>query len=549
MTNKELSKMFQLLADIMEIYGENVYKIRSYSNAAFNLNRLSEPLTEIPMNKWKDIPGLGKAIIQKIESIMEKGELDLLNAYLLKTPSGILDLIQIKGLGPKKIQKLWKELGISSPVELLYACKENKLSNIKGFGLKTQEKFQQAIELYLQNKNKLHLHTALQEAAFLMNKWNLAHPNYEIIPCGQLRRKSQTIDKLEFLAIHDDLNELIQNLENSAYEKIKEGYYEKEINDGPPVGIYISSTTEKGLNLLKSTGPQSFYKAVIKKSSARFKKESEINIFKKAGLPYIYPECRENLKSLEADSETMENLISNEDFRGLIHCHSNYSDGVNKLKDMAEACIEMNYEYMLISDHSKTAFYANGLSEESILKQHEEIDRLNENFENFIILKGIESDILADGSLDYDDDFLKKFDGVIASVHSNMQLNEEKSTARLIKAIEHPATRILGHLTGRLLLSREGYPVNHKKIIEACAKNNVAIELNANPYRLDIDWKWLDYMLENDVWLSVNPDAHSIEGIEDTIYGIWMARKGLWPREKLLNALSVKDFKNFLKIN
>ena len=274
---------------------------------------------------------------------------------------------------------------------------------------------------------------------------------------------------------------------------------------------------------------------------------SERDIFKAAGVPYIIPEMREPELSFEyICSVKEEEIVTEKDIRGVIHAHSNYSDGARSIREMALAAIERGYEYLLLSDHSRSAFYANGLSPERIRQQHEEIDRLNEELAPFVIFKGIESDILYDGSLDYPDEILASFDLVIASVHSQLNMKEEKATERLLAAIRNPYTDILGHMTGRLLLRREGYPADHKAIIGACAEEDTVIEINANPHRLDMDWRYLPLAVEKGVMLSINPDAHSNHGIDDIRYGVFAARKGGLPARMNLSSLPLAEFRNWL---
>jgi DNA polymerase (family 10) len=271
-------------------------------------------------------------------------------------------------------------------------------------------------------------------------------------------------------------------------------------------------------------------------------------IYQALNLQYIEPELREGLNEVVfAQQHKIPKLIELEDLKGVLHNHTTYSDGVHTLSEMASYCKDLGYEYLGICDHSKSAFYAQGLSIEKVVEQQKEIDKLNLTFSNFTVLKGIESDILNDGSLDYPEEILKTFDFIVASVHSNLKMTEEKATERLIKAIENPYTSILGHPTGRLLLARPGYPINHKKVIDACAANKVSVELNAHPYRLDIDWRWIWYCLQKNVKVSINPDAHHKDGFHDMYYGICVARKGMLSKEFCLNALPlselVKEFK------
>ncbi len=266
-------------------------------------------------------------------------------------------------------------------------------------------------------------------------------------------------------------------------------------------------------------------------------------------FPYIIlPQHRYHEDALNFYKNNQGKFIENQDIKGLVHCHSTYSDGKHSLLEMANACVKRGFEYMVITDHSKSAFYANGLSPSRLEVQWNEIDNLNQKFENFVIFRGIESDILADGGLDYEPDILKKFDCIIASIHFHFQMDIQQATQRIIKAIENPYTRILGHPTGRLLLIREGYPVDIQKIIDACSQNHVAIEVNSNPYRLDLDWTWLRKALEKGVKIFINPDAHSIDGIDDIQWGVKLANKAFLTTKDVVNAWSIGDFKKWLSI-
>ena len=276
--------------------------------------------------------------------------------------------------------------------------------------------------------------------------------------------------------------------------------------------------------------------------------ESEEAAYKAFDSQYIEPELREGTFEIDlASKDELPNLLELKELQGPFHNHSNYSDGNNTIRQLAEYCISQGYAYLGLSDHSKSAFYANGLQEFQIIKQHEEIAELNKELGPFKIFKGIESDILNDGSLDYAPDVLASFDFIVASVHSNLNMDREKATQRLLKAIENPYTTFLGHPTGRLLLRRKGYPIDHKKIIDACAKHDVIIEINANPWRLDLDWPWVNYALEQGVILSINPDAHEIEGFDDMKYGVYMGRKGGLTKEKTFNAWGLERVEKYLK--
>jgi DNA polymerase (family X) len=281
--------------------------------------------------------------------------------------------------------------------------------------------------------------------------------------------------------------------------------------------------------------------------------DTEEEIYQKAGLPYIVPEMREGYVEFTwAEQHTPDELVTWDDLRGILHNHSTYSDGQHSLEQMARYCRELGFEYLGIADHSQTAAYASGLRADKVREQHAEIAQLNATFaaeggeRPFKILKGIESDILGDGALDYPDEVLASFDYVVASVHSNLSMSLEKATNRLLTAIANPYTTILGHPTGRLLLSRDGYPVDHKAIIDACAEYQVVIEINASPWRLDIDWRWIDYCLEKGVMLSINPDAHAMEGYFDMHFGVAVGRKGGLTKAMTFNALSLLEMEKYL---
>jgi DNA polymerase (family 10) len=274
-----------------------------------------------------------------------------------------------------------------------------------------------------------------------------------------------------------------------------------------------------------------------------------MEIYEQFHLPYLEPEFREGLHEIEkaVSKKLPAKLITTEHLKGILHNHSTYSDGKNTLEEMAIACRDKGYQYLGISDHSKTAVYAGGLSIERVIAQQEEIAILNTKLAPFRIFSGIESDILADGSLDYPDEILSRFDFIVASVHSGLRMDSEKATARLLKAIRNPYTTILGHPTGRLLLAREGYPINYEEILKACAEENVVVELNAHPYRLDLDWRWIDYAVQLGLKISINPDAHSIEGYGDMYYGVAVARKGFLSVEDTFNALSLEEITEWFK--
>ncbi len=549
MTNSDIADLFKLYADLSELHGANPFKTKQFTNAFFRIDKMLTALENLTIPELEKIEGIGKGIAAKIDEINRTESFAELNEIIANTPEGVLKMMKIKGIGPKKIAIIWKELEIEEIGELLYACKENRLAQAKGFGLKTQQNVINQIEFMYASANKFHYskveNIALQLGEILKHFISVKRVSIS----GDLRRKIEIIDTIEFVvsteSTNDLLNEISRNNQFTEIESLNEtidGKFEHI-----PIKLLLCSDEKFIWNLFENTATKSHLELLDLNRINRNLK-SEIEIYQSIDLPFIEPELREGLNEVElAKNNKLPVLIEYTDLKGALHNHSTWSDGLNTIAEMAKACQKMGYSYFGIADHSKAAFYANGLSEEHILLQHDEIDKLNIANPNFTIFKGIECDILYNGQLDYSDDVLSSFDYVVASVHSILKMNEEKAMSRLISAIENPYTTILGHPTGRLLLLREGYPINHFKIIDACAANKVAIEINANPYRLDLDWRYIDYALNKGVKLCINPDAHSIEGLKDMYYGTLIARKGGLTKENCLNAYSATELKNYFQ--
>ncbi|MCB0632768.1 MAG: DNA polymerase/3'-5' exonuclease PolX [Lewinella sp.] len=550
MTNKEIAKTFQFLGNIMELHGENPYKIRSYQNAYINLRKLDRPLAEMSDEEIEALKGVGKAISGKIRELLDDGKMATLEKYRDMTPEGVQEMLHIKGFGPKKIRTIWKDLDVETIGELLYAVNENRLIELKGFGKKTQDQLKEQLEYYQRSKDQFHFAALEAPANAFIGQLRELLPRTKISFCSAFRRGCNILKKVEILiGWEGDPSTLFQSLYLENIQPVNNGF-EATTTEGLPLCIYQCAPEDYGSKLFRYTAGEDFMQAFIEAFPAvDFRHLSvEQAVFDKAGIPYIDPALREEAWSLElARADKLPLLIEETDVKGVIHSHTNWSDGLHTLREMAEYARDQGYAYIGISDHSKSAFYANGLQPERVLSQMAEIDALNQELAPFRIFKSIESDILNDGSLDYPEDILQQFDFVIASVHSNLRMDEEKATQRLITAIENPYTTILGHPTGRLLLSRQGYPIDHKAVIDACAANGVAIELNANPYRLDLDWSWIPYALEKGVLVSINPDAHSREGIHDIHYGVISARKGGLSAKHCLNARPVEEFAAFCR--
>ncbi len=552
MNNKEIATQFSLLSKLMDVHGENSFKSKTYSVAAYKIGQLTVDLQTLSEETIFTINGIGEAIGKKIIEILLSGKMKMLEDLILKTPEGILEMLKIKGLGPKKISMIWKEMEIENIGELLYACNENRLLLYKGFGKKTQDNVIEAIEFYLSQQGNF-LFAQVEDLAFDLKRFleNLFDVS-DIKITGDFARHEETVDLLEYV-IPISIDVLINHLkalEEFTFLEKNEDHILYQYNHGIKVKLHSTNAENIIQKTFETTGSEQFVNAFLDKFPNLDLRHaaSEEDIFAKARLQYIPPFLREteNILSIAAKNEIPE-LIQPGDIKGIIHCHSNWSDGISTVEELAKACIKSGKEYLVISDHSKTATYAHGLNEDQIKAQHELIDELNKKLSPFKIFKSIESDILNDGNLDYSDKILSTFDLVIASVHSNLKMNEEKAMMRLMKAIENPYTTILGHMTGRLLLSRKGFPVDHKKIIDACAANQVVIEINAHPRRLDMRWQWIEYALSKNVLLSIDPDAHSIPEFDNTRYGVLIAQKAMVKANNNLSSFTLNEFESFLK--
>lgn len=536
--NKKVAGAFDLLAKLLELHNENIFKIRSYANAHLTLRKVEKDLAEMSLEELAEIKGVGTAIAAKIVEYLNTGTLKILEGYKQKTPPGIQELLTVKGLGPKKVAQIWHDLDITTPGELLYACNENRVAGLRGFGLKAQDDLIRKLEYHLESKGKMLFAHAEKVADVCVSLLQQAYPEAAFSLTGDIRRKLPEVRGIDILT---DFSGDIDTKDIPGF--VSEA--STNLFEGIPVFIRYTVTTRFQRTLFEQSCSEAFLEVFAEED---LNHGSETEIFKSIDSAYIPPECRESQHAIRFFHNESPGLVEDADIKGIIHAHTTYSDGIHSLEEMASFTKAAGYQYLVITDHSKSAGYAGGLSEERVLEQGREIDRLNAQLgSDFRIFKGIESDILSEGALDYNDSFLNHFEVVIASVHSGMQMSEEKATSRLVRAIEHPATRILGHPTGRLLLARPGYPVNHHKIIDACAANGVAVELNANPQRLDIDWKWIQYAMEKGVMIAINPDAHSRESIHFVRYGVSVGRKGLLTADMCLNSMNRETFENWLK--
>jgi DNA polymerase (family X) len=548
----DTATVIQLLREFAartSLRGGNPYRAKAYARAAESLATLVVPLDQIiAEDRLTEIPGIGEAIADIVTKLYRRATHPTLETMRKEIPAGVLEMLAIPGLRPDKMLKLYEELGITSLAELEEAARADRLKRVKGLGGALQAKILQNLAILRSSAGHCHMHRAallLENAERSLRK---AHPELKSITvAGDLRRGCELVADLSLVA------------EASGLEGGP-----ATLAPGGGLTVHLTDKRHYGITLLLATGSAQHIEDLralavrrgltldgdgLRRGRKLLAAGSEEEIYAALALPFIEPELREGRAEIErAMNSKLPSLVTDRDLRGILHAHTNLSDGVDALDVMAEATRKRGYQYFGVADHSKSAHYAGGLSVDEVFQQHRAIDRLNKSYgKDFRILKGIESDILADGSLDYSNDVLERFDFVVASVHSRFKLDPEAQTARLLRAVANPYTTIIGHMTGRQLLRRPGYEVDIEKILEACAEHGVAVEINANPWRLDLDWRWHERALELGCIMSINPDAHSTREIDLTHWGVEMARKGGVPAKRVLNCLTLPQLMQHLR--
>ena len=544
-----VAKLLQELAQRSALRGGNPYRARAYARAAESLGTLTVPLAQVIRdNRLREIPGVGDAIADIITKLHKTGTHPSLEAMRKDIPAGVLEMLSVPGLSPEKVVTLHKTLGIGSLAELEQAAREDKIKGVKGLGPALQAKILQGIEITRSGEGRRHLHRAAELLKTAEAQLRKAQPDLKrITPAGDFRRGCELVSALSLVVEAGGINGTT-----------------KTINPGSQLTIHLTDTFHYGITLLRATGSKAHLDQLsslankkgmvlaedgLRRGAKIIARKTEEDIYSALGLLCIEPELREGQDEIAlALARKLPRLVTDKDLCGILHAHTDMSDGVDTLEMMVEATRARGYQYFGVADHSKSAHYAGGLSIEEIEQQHAEIDRLNKRYgRTFRILKGIESDILPDGSLDYPDDVLERFDFIVASVHSRFKLDRNTQTERILRAVANPYTTILGHMTGRQLLRRPGYEVDIERILKACAEYGVAVEINGNPWRLDLDWRWHRRALELGCIMSINPDAHSTDEIDLTHWGVEMARKGGVPADRVLNSLSLKSLISYLR--
>jgi DNA polymerase (family X) len=565
-TKDDVVRMLDEISLYLELKGENPFKSKAYQNAARHIEQMDDFNSVVAEGNLSSIKGIGDALHGKIMELVTTGRLAYYENLKASIPPGNIEMLKIRGLGPKKIKLLHDLMGIETIGELEYACNENRLVELPGFGRKTQEKIQAGIEQLKKYKERHLFSEVIGEAGEVLS---FLQAHTEVVTAdiaGSLRRGSETVKDIDLLAASHKpfvVGEYFVSCASLGTVTARgETKISASLKSGINCDLRIVSPREFPYALHHFTGSKEHNTAMRGRAKTMDMKMNEYGLFKSGvnvpcgneeeifaalGLQYIPPELREDMGEIEAAGNNgIPDLIEHKDVRGLFHIHTSFSDGADSLEAMVKKARQMGLDYIGITDHSRSAYYAGGLSIDSIKEQHELIDRINAREAPFYIFKGIESDILPDGQLDYDEEVLERFDFVIAAVHSHFGMPLDVMTSRIIKAMSNPHTTMLAHPTGRLLLTREPYAVDIKAIIDYAAEKETVIELNANPQRLDLDWRHCQYAGKKGVRISINPDSHHAADLNHFMYGVNIARKGWLESGDCINCLSLSGIKEWL---
>ncbi|WP_372370767.1 DNA polymerase/3'-5' exonuclease PolX [Candidatus Uabimicrobium sp. HlEnr_7] len=567
MQKEQVISTLKHIATLMELKGENSFKIRAFHNACRALEAETESLDIIVKeNRLTNIKGIGEGIAKKIVEMVVDNKSTWLEDLQNEVPKDLVKMLGIPGLGSKKIRTMYKELGISTLQDLKQACLDSKIEVLPKFGKKIQENILSGIETLNKHAGKYLFSFAHIESQKIMAYMRECNCIDKLEIAGSLRRRKEITKDIDMLVVASDSETVMQHF--VSYPQVEKiiGHGQKkssiQLRKGLQVDLRVVEEHQFAFALMYFTGSKEHntqMRSIAKKRGLKLNEyglfndkeesstcSSEEDVFLSLGLQYVIPELRENLGEIElAQKNELPQLISQQDLKGIFHMHTEYSDGKNTVREMAEKAQEMGYKYIGITDHSQSLTVAGGMKPNEVKKQFAEIDALNEEFDSFRIFKGVESDILADGSLDYDEDLLAQFDFIIGSIHGNFKMSEAEMTKRVITAIENPYLTMIGHPTGRLLLKREPYAINMTEVIHAAAENNVVVEINAHPFRLDLDWRWGKLAAEKNLLTSINPDSHIAEGFDDIYYGIGIARKAWFNAERVINTWKIEQVEKF----
>jgi DNA polymerase (family 10) len=578
MDKNQVANLLDEIASLLELKeGSNPFEVRAYQNAARAVNGLDGDIEQLTRDgKLKGVPGLGSTSIKRIEEAVETGHIALYDELVETTPPVKLEMMRIPGVGPKKINAIYNQLHVNSIPDLVQACEENKVADLPGFGKKTQDKIMQGIAFLAQHAGRFLYPVAEEEASHIYTVLNEMPELVRLQVAGSLRRRRETIGDIDMVvsvadSASEDVRRKIMDVFTSqplvqAITGKGETKSSVVLSSGINMDLRVVNDSQFPYTLHHFTGSKEHHIPLRRRALSMnmtindyglFKGKEphlelvpckdEADIYAALGMAYIEPELREDMGEIEAAvNGTLPVLVQKSDLRGVLHVHSTWSDGQNTIREMAEACIVRGLTYLGLTDHSKTAAYAGGLNEEDLRRQHEEIDLLNKEYAGRLrILKGIECDILRDGSLDFADDVLATLDFVVASIHSLFNLSPEEQTQRMLRAISNRYVDIIGHPTGRILLGREGYALDVDAVIDAAAEHGVCIEINAHPSRLDLDWRYLHRARDKGIKIPIDPDAHVISGLDDMRFGIGIARKGWLRAGDVLNTMTTDEMLDF----
>ena len=581
MDKNQIANLLDEVATLLELKeGSSPFEVRAYQNAARSVSALDGDIEQLVREgKLKGVPGLGSTIIKRIEEVIDTGHMALYDELVATTPAIKLEMLRIQGVGPKKVNAIYDQLHVNSIAELEEACKEGKVAKLPGFGKKTQDNILQGIAFLAQHADRFLYPVAEEEAGRIEAVLATLPEIVRLQVGGSLRRRRETVGDIDMVAsvadsAGDEVRRKIMDVFTSQPSvKAITGKGETKssvvLSSGMNMDLRVVGDSQFPYTLHHFTGSKEHHITLRRRALSmnmtindyglfRGKEpdlqlipcKDEADIYAALGMAYIEPELREDMGEIEAAvHRTLPVLVQESDLLGVLHVHSTWSDGQNTIRDMAEACIARGLAYLGITDHSKAAAYANGLNEQALRRQHEEIDSLNREYAGRLrILKGTECDILKDGSLDYTDDVLASLDFVVASIHSLFNLSPQEQTQRMLRAIANPYVDIIGHPTGRILLGRAGYSLDMEAVIDAAAEHGVCIEINAHPSRLDLDWRFLHRARDKGIKIPIDPDAHVLAGLDDMRYGIGIARKGWLRPTDVLNTMPTDELLEFFRV-
>lgn len=538
MTNKSVARQLKLTADLVELTGGNPFRARAYASGARAVERLDAPIEAMTADEIVGLQGIGKGLAAEIGEFVETGAMSVTESLLQALPPGLPEVLRVKGLGVKKVRALWQEAGVTSLEDLEAAAVAGRLADLPGFGAKTVENILIAVEQLKSYRGSAHFRDAALAALAVRDQLRAAGLRCDL--AGPVRRQCNVVDRVDLVAVG-----AAETIAATLGASVEEGHVTMTLPLGLPLHVWVTTEAAFGRVLWERTGPEAHVEAFVAAHGAPDDVDTEDAIYAAAGLSPIPAPLRDDPYWLTSGSEPPL-LVRTGDLQGTIHNHTTATDGAHTLREMCDAARDRGLHYFGVCDHSRSLQIAHGLSIDDLLAQVQAVRQLNEDYASegvdFRVFSGSEVDILADGSMDYPDEVLAQLDVVVASVHTGFRMTEDEATARIVRAVSNPHVRVLGHPTGRLLLRREGYPLDHEAVLDACAAHGVAVELNANPWRLDVDWRYVRAATDRGVLVSINPDAHSVDGLDDTRWGVASAQKGALTAAQALTAKPAEAF-------